>query len=214
MFRNPLKIAILALWMPVAAAATEPAPLGYGLSVTSNNIDRGETQSDDDPAVQGHLEGRMGPVYAGVRASSVKRGADRLEAKVFLGVRPKVGALSLDLNYQRYLYARSGDCCGEVALTVARPVGERGSFGARVALDPEAERLRAEATASLVVARDVAVGGAVGRDSGVAGEPGGDRVSWRLGASRAFADTVTVDVQRHDSNVDPARTVLSIAFEF
>ena len=54
-----------------AAAQQRPPELHYGLAITSNYIDKATTQSHDNPAVQGYVEGSLGMFYGGVWASTV-----------------------------------------------------------------------------------------------------------------------------------------------
>ena len=128
--------AVLAAGVALPVAAQEAPELSYGAAVTSNYIFRGQTQSDNRPALQGYVEGAYGMFYGGVWSSTVDIDDDNLEFDLYAGIRPTFGDLSVDLSYVRYLYNSSGDCCGEVILNLAYPMADLGELGAEFAYDP------------------------------------------------------------------------------
>ena len=65
MIRPTLAAAAL-LGFGLPAAAQDSFSLSYGAAVTSNYIDKGTSQSDGKPAVQGYVEGAYGIFYGGV----------------------------------------------------------------------------------------------------------------------------------------------------
>jgi uncharacterized protein (TIGR02001 family) len=114
MTKFPAAALAASLSLCAAPALAQGLSFSGGMTVTSNYMSRGVTQSMDRPALQfwGEVE-NMG-FYAGVWASSVRLGTDRAEIDLYAGYRFSVGAASFDVGYVRYLYDRSGDCCGEV----------------------------------------------------------------------------------------------------
>jgi hypothetical protein len=60
---------------------------------------------------------------------------------------------------------------------------------------------------------ELAVSGQVGTDFGTLGEDK-DKVAWDPGVSRSFFDEqLTLDLRYHDSNLDPARFVATVAID-
>jgi uncharacterized protein (TIGR02001 family) len=81
--------------------------IGVGLSGTTDYVSRGITQSDSRPAIQGYIEPTYDILYANVWSSNVDFGEGFRGAEIDVtgGVRPKIGALSLNLGYVHYFYA-------------------------------------------------------------------------------------------------------------
>jgi uncharacterized protein (TIGR02001 family) len=59
------------LGLAASTAGAQEFALNYGVAVTSNYISDGVTQSNDNPALQGYVEGSYGLFYGGVWASTV-----------------------------------------------------------------------------------------------------------------------------------------------
>ncbi len=95
--------------VPVEApppAATASFDVSFGVSLTSDYISRGITNSANDLAVQGYIEPSYGWAYLNVWSSNVDYGEDfrGAEIDVALGVRPEFGPMSFDLGYVHYFY--------------------------------------------------------------------------------------------------------------
>ncbi len=208
-----LRAALLGCFAAATAQAQDVPSLSYGVSATTNYIFRGETQSDDRPALQGYVEGELGLFYAGAWASTVDIDDDRAELDLYLGVRPSFGDLEFDIGYIRYLYDETGDCCGEITLGVGAPLGESAEVGAAMFYDPEEGTNWLEATAGVAAPFELYVDGVAGADLGTLGLDG-DKVYGNIGVSRTFGEVATIDLRLHDSNVDPARLVLSGSLDF
>ena len=203
------------LVLAAGPAAAQGAPeLSYGLAVTSNYIFRGSTQSNDNPALQGYVEGAYGIVYAGVWASTVDIDDDSVEFDLYAGVRPSFGDFELDVGYVRYLYDDTGDCCGELALGVGYPMADLGELGAKVWYDPVADTTWTEAAVSVGIVAEFEAGGTIGTDFGTLELGEDDKVAWDLGLSRGLGEFANVDLRYYDSNYDPGRLVLSIGADF
>ena len=136
MLKPCLTAATLVLAIAPPLAAQEAPELSYGAAVTSNYIFRGQTQSNDNPAVQGYVEGAYGMFYGGVWSSTVDFEDNSLEFDLYAGIRPTFGDLTVDLSYVRYLYDNTGDCCGELILNLGYPMADIGELGAEFAYDP------------------------------------------------------------------------------
>ncbi len=208
-----LRLALAATFLAAAAQAQEPPEFSWGVAATSNYIFRGETQSDDQPAIQGYVEGAVGVFYAGAWGSTVDLDDDSFELDLYAGVRPAFGDISFDIGYVRYFYDESGDCCGEIVLGATGPLGDTAEVGAAFYWDPDAETTWLEATAGVAAPFDLFVDGVAGADFGSLGLDG-DKAYGNIGVSRTFAEIATLDLRLHDSNVDPARLVLTASLDF
>lgn len=98
-----------------------PGEVGGSVALTSNYVDRGITQSGNDPAVQGALEYAAGTGIGGTKAyigfwgSNVDLEGDRstahLEIDALFGIRGEIGAIGWDIGGAYYVYpgTRSAD---------------------------------------------------------------------------------------------------------
>ena len=96
---------------PLATTPGVPFDIAFGVTLTSDYISRGITNSNSEPAVQGYVEPSIelptiGAVYLNVWSSNVDfgEGFEGAEIDVGGGIRPQFGALSLDLGYVHYFY--------------------------------------------------------------------------------------------------------------
>lgn len=206
-------LAGMASLIGLPAAAQNAPEVNWGAALTTNYIYRGETQSDDKPAVQGYVEAGAGLFYGGVWASTVDIDDDRAEFDLYVGLRPEFGDLSVDLSYTRFLYDDSGDCCGEIGLALAYPAGAAGEVSGALFGDPEAETLWAEAGGGFVILDAYDASAGLGWDFGTL-DLGKDKFAWNLGVSRGFAEAATLDLRYHDTNLDPARAVVTLSLDF
>lgn len=201
------------------AAAQERPELRYGLGVTSNYIYKGETQSDDDPALQGYVEGSYGMFYGGVWGSTVdfpgdgELGRDSIEFDLYAGMRRTFNLLTVDASYYRYLYDDSGDCCGEFKLAASYPMADLGALGAEVDYDPSEKTRWGALEAELYFGRVWTVGGSVGTDFG-SEDLDERKVAYDVGLNRALGENAKVDLRYFNSNFDPGHVVVSIGMDF
>ena len=224
LIRNITISATAALLLATAPAlaqdenASEPAnwvfDLSFGATVTSNYVSRGTSQSDG-PALQGYLEATYGIFYAGVWASGVDPviTGGNVEVDVYGGIRPEFGDLSLDIGYARYYYPPVGDCCGEGYVKASYAFTDMFSANGEIYRDFEFKTTWAQAGAEISgLPGELVLSGNIGTDFSTLAL-GKDKVAWDVGVSRTFADTVTLDVRYHDSNMDPARIVASLSLD-
>jgi uncharacterized protein (TIGR02001 family) len=211
-------VAVAAVVAGAAAAQTRPE-LGYGVAVTSNYMYKGSTQSNDNPALQGYVEGSLGMFYGGVWASTVdfpgdeEFGEDQVEFDLYAGLRRTFDLLTVDASYYRYLYDHSGDCCGEFKLSAGYPMADLGALGAEMDYDPVNKTKWGVRGAELYFADVWTVGGSVGTDFG-SQDLGERKVAYDLGLNRTLGDTANVDVRYYNSNLDPGHVVVSIGMDF
>lgn len=201
------------------ASAQDGPRLSYGLAVTSNYIYEGTTQSNDNPAVQGYLEGSLDIFYAGLWSSTVdfpgdpEFGRDQFEFDLYAGVRKTFDLLTLDASYYRYLYDSSGDCCGEFRLAANYPMADLGAIDAGFNYDPTGKTKWGTLGAEIYFGEVWTAGGTVGTDFG-SDDLGERKVAYDLGVNRTLGDKANVDVRYYDSNLDPGHVVVSIGMDF
>ncbi|WP_417628648.1 TorF family putative porin [Pararhodobacter aggregans] len=109
----------LALAACAVAATSVPAAafeLSYGVTLTSDYISRGATQTMNHAAIQPWVEASSGGFYGGLWASNVDIGLDDFELDVYGGYRWSVSNTSFDVGYVRYFYNNTGDASGELYL--------------------------------------------------------------------------------------------------
>ncbi len=205
------------VWAADDTAAETPTwafDIAFGAAFTTDYVSRGTSQSAG-PAVQGYVEASYGMVYAGVWASSVSPAitGGNAEIDVYGGIRPEFGDLSLDLGYVHYFYAPGGSCCGELYAKGNYAFTDKFSGGLEfyhdVVLNTNWGAAGVEVSG---LPLELTVSGKVGSDFGSLGL-GVTKVAWDAGVSRTFADTVTLDLRYHDSNVDPARFVATLSVD-
>ena len=209
-----LVAALIALVAPVSAQAQENPRVSWGVLATSNYIYRGISDSDEKPALQGYVTATNGFIYGGAWASTVDIDGDYGELDLYFGVTPEFGQLDVDISYRRFLYNRSGDCCGEIGLALGYPAGSVVDIAGAFYWDPENDTTWAEAGIAGTVYEDFEVGGSIGGDFGSGDFGVEDQVAWDLGVSYGFLESGTVDVRYHQSTNMSARAVLSIGFDF
>lgn len=170
--------------------------LAFGVTATTAYVSRGYDYSDG-PAVQGYVEGSFEWVYLGVWASSLGgplSDPDRVEIDVYGGIRPTFGDLSLDLGYARYLYNRTGDCCGELYGKASYAFTDIGlTPGVELYWDPEDGTNYGVANLAYALPYDFELSGGVGTTFR-------GNVDWNAGISYTYAETVTLDLRYYGSN--------------
>lgn len=213
---NQLKLAaaLFALAAPIAGHAQETPGVSWGALATSNYIYRGITYSGNKPALQGHVTVTDGFIYGGAWASTVDIDGDYGELDLSIGVTPDFGQLDVDISYTRFLYNRSGDCCGEIGLVLGYPLGSVAGVAGGVFWDPESDSTWTEAGLTGTVYEDFEVGGSIGSDFGSGDYGDEDQVAWDLGVYYGFLESGTLDLRYHQSTNMSARAVLSVGFDF
>lgn len=184
-----------------------PVSLAFNVGASTDYVFRGVSQTDEHPQVFGGVDATLGSIgYAGVWASNVDFD-DSTDAEVdfYAGVKPTVGAVSLDVGviYYAYVDAPSGSDYayweGKVAASV--PAGPA-TLGAAVYYSPDffggtGDAWYYEANGAIAVPNsNFTFSGALGRQE-VKGV--GDYTTWNLGVGYAFTDHVGVDVRYWDT---------------
>jgi uncharacterized protein (TIGR02001 family) len=102
--------------VPTAPAAEDDGAwdIAFGATVTSDYISRGISLSSNQAAVQPWVELTVSMFYAGIWMSSLP---GDWEYDPYIGIRPELGPLSLDLGYIAYFTANTGGGSGEAYIT-------------------------------------------------------------------------------------------------
>ncbi|MEZ5870379.1 MAG: TorF family putative porin [Nitratireductor sp.] len=187
--------------------------LSWGVALTSNYVSNGITQSDDKPAAQGYVEISSGIVYTSLWMSSVRLGDDidgydNVEFDLAWGIRPELGPLAFDIGYYRYLYDRTGNCCGEWIATADWKLTDALTVKGGVKYDPASQSRLAKAGFELGFAEKFSV-------SAEYQENLVDHVNdWNAGFGYQLSDTLSLDLRYHDSEISDPRYVATLAWDF
>lgn len=211
-----LKIALAAAVGSLALTGTayaqdEGPSFSFNIGGYSEYVFRGYSQTDEDPAIQGGVDVGMGMFYAGAWASNVDFGdSTDFEFDLYAGVKPAVGAVTLDLGVVYYGYADQPSGADydywEFKAAGSVPAGPA-SLGVAVYYSPEffgntgdAWYYEANAAVSIPDTR-FSVSGAIGRQEV---DLAGDYTTWNAGVGFAVTDNITLDVRYWDTNVSEA----------
>ena len=212
---------------PAPTAAAPSWDISFGGLITNNYVSRGLSQTDGDAAVQVFSEFTTGILYAGMFASNVNYtsvgGGPGVEFDLSIGIRPTLGMLNLDLGYVHYLYTNGaaadyGELFAKASAAIAEPV----TIGGAVFFAPDYGRtgfsaIYAEANAALVLPIaaglwSTSVTGAVGYQS-FDNPAAVDYVTWNAGATFTYAETISLDLRYHDTNISEPLFTASLGFK-
>lgn len=211
---NKLKVSLLAAVGSLAISGVAhaqdegPVSLSFNVGAATEYVFRGVSQTDEDPQVFGGVDATLGSIgYAGVWASNVDFGdSTDFEYDLYAGVKPTVGAVSLDLGVIYYGYADQPSGAnwdyweGKVAASI--PAGPA-TLGAAVYYSPEftgdtGDAWYYEANATVPIPNSkFLVSGALGHQTI---EEAGDYTTWNLGVGFALTDHIGFDVRYWDTD--------------
>ena len=188
--------------------------VAFGATIATRYVSRGVAKSDK-PAFQAYIIPSYDIFYAGLWVSTLTGSLggvvpdDEMEFDLSVGIAPKFGDLALDFGYTRFLYNKSGDCCGEFHVTGSYTFTERFSAGGGLYYTPDSDKAYGAVNASFALPRNFTVSGAVG--SYLNQHP--NEVDWNAGLSYGFADIFILDGRYHDSNAagNHGRFVVSLS---
>ena len=83
---------------------TDRPTCGANVALTTDYVFRGESQSDEGPAVSGGFDCEYKMFYAGVWASSIEGGDASMELDLYGGIKHKFDKIELDLGVIYYAY--------------------------------------------------------------------------------------------------------------
>ncbi|MCR5876297.1 TorF family putative porin [Phenylobacterium sp. J426] len=211
---NKLKVSLLAAVGSLAISGVAhaqdegPVSLSFNIGSATDYVFRGVSQTDEDPQVFGGVDATLGSIgYAGVWASNVDFGdGTDFEYDIYAGVRPTLGAVSLDIGVIYYGYADQPSGAdydyweGKIAASV--PAGPA-TLGAAVFYSPnffgatdDAWYYEANATYAIPETK-FSISGAIGHQY-VDGP--GDYTTWNVGLGFALTDNIGFDVRYWDTD--------------
>lgn len=208
--RSVLAGAGLAGVLAAAAPATaQESGLRFfaGVDVVSNYVASGVTQSDGKPALQPFFTIAKNGFYAGTWMSMVDFGdEDNWEIDLYLGYRKLLANdLFVDLGYARYMYDRSGDCCGELKMTLAYPLQSNLGLKGFLAYNPQSKDWNRRVTLAYEVNEQLGLAGVYGRSDLHSHD------YWGVGASYAIDDSWAVAVSYQGSESGDEGLVFTVS---
>lgn len=198
----------LALVAGTLSAQAQGLSFSGGVTLTSNYMSRGVTQSNNRPALQFYAEGEAAGLYLGVFGSTVRLAPDEFEFDLYGGYRFSVGAASFDLGYARYLYDSTGNCCGEFYALAEMDLAPGTLFGGIYVDGARGHTLN---DVHLGVSYDFGQGFSSSLTAGRG--PGGARYGI-LGVGYAVNDNLSVEAGYHITNQQRNQLVVSAGFNF
>lgn len=127
----------------VAGVGVANAEISGSVSMTSDYVFRGISQTNGGPAIQGSMDYTNGMFYAGAWGSNVDfGGAESMELDLYAGITPTTGPISWDLSVVGYFYPGAADAGAEFdyyegIAGASFDVTEQVSVGGQVAYSPE-----------------------------------------------------------------------------
>jgi len=201
--------AVAGLMVAAAPVTAQEGELRYfaGVDVVSNYVASGVTQSDGKPAIQPFFTIAKNGFYAGTWMSMVDFGdEDNWEIDLYLGYRTLLeNDLFVDFGYARYMYDRSGDCCGEVKMTLAYPLLSNLGLKGFLAYNPQSKDWNRRLTLAYEVNEQLGIAGVYGKSDLHSHD------YWGVGASYAFDDSWAVGLSYQGSESGDEGVVFTVS---
>jgi uncharacterized protein (TIGR02001 family) len=190
-------------------AANAEGTVSGSVTLTTDYVFRGITQSDSNPAVQGSFDYTNGMFYAGAWASSIDFNADEsMELDLYVGITPTTGPVSWDLAVVGYFYPGATDAFGEydyyegIVGASINPV-EPLTLGAQIAYSPDffgetGTGLYYEVNGGYAFTDMFGVSAAWGNQDV---DDAGDYDTWNIGGTLALHG-FDLDLRYHDTDID------------
>lgn len=94
----------------IAGVGAANAEVSGSVSMVSDYVFRGISQSDGGPAIQGSFDWSQDMVYAGLWGSSTSLGGgESMEIDAYVGITPTTGPVSWDISLVGYFYPNADD---------------------------------------------------------------------------------------------------------
>jgi uncharacterized protein (TIGR02001 family) len=210
----------------IAGVGAANAEVSATISLTSDYVFRGVSQTDNGPAVQGSFDYTQGMFYAGAWGSNVDFGPfgtthGSMELDAYVGVTPTTGPIDWDLSLVGYFYPNGDDAAfgGEMdyfegIVGASTKLTEQFTLGAQLAYSPEyfgevGDSLYYEVNGAFAFNDAVSVSAAWGTqtfdDNGAAGP---DWETWNIGGSYAVHG-FTFDLRYHDTDISGMDSIVN-----
>lgn len=201
--------AVIALLLPSTVLA-ENLSFGGGVTVTSNSLSDGLSDTGNSPAIQPYFEIAKNGFYAGLSATNLKDDVgNRAELDLALGYRGETGSgLGYDLGYTQHFYDKTHAASSELAVSLGVPVTDRLSVSGEVSYDLAEKTFGESVGAEFVLADAWTLHADIGR-----ADPSAS-VNWGAGVGYALDDRTTLDLQVQDTVTTSPLVALSVNFAF
>lgn len=201
--------AIIALLLPTTVLA-EDLSFGGGVTVTSNSLSDGLSETGNSPAIQPYFELTKNGFYAGVWATNLKDDVgNRAELDLSLGYRGETAAgIGYDLGYTQHFYDKTHAASSELAVSLGVPVNDQLSASGEVSYDLAEKTFGESLGAEFVLADAWTLHADVGR-----ADPSAS-VNWGAGVGYALDDRTTLDFQVQDTASTSPLAALSVNYAF
>lgn len=216
-----LKLALAAAVGSLALAGAAQAQddtgpsFSFNVGAATDYVFRGFSQTDEDPQVFGGVDASMGIAYAGLWVSNVDfLDSTDAEFDIYAGVKPTLGAVTLDLGVIYYGYIDKGASnydYWEFKAAASVPAGPA-TIGVATYYSPNFfgvadDAFYYEANAAVAIPETkFTVSGAIGRQE----QDGGlDYTTWNVGAGFALTDNLSFDVRYFDTDASKIEDPLS-----
>ena len=202
-------VAVITLPLPSAVLA-EDLSFGGGVTVTSNSLSDGLSETGNSPAIQPYFELSKNGFYAGAWATNLKDDlGNRAELDLTLGYRGETAAgLGYDLGYTQHFYDKTHAASSELALALGVPVNDQLTVSGEVSYDLAEKTFGESLGAEFELANAWTLHADVGR-----ADPSAS-VNWGAGVSYGIADRTTVDFQVQDTATTSPLPALSLTYAF
>jgi len=198
--------ALVLLTAAQAAHAQSQSEVSYNLSVVTDYVFRGFSQSDEDLAVQGGIDVGVDGFYAGGWASTVDFGDDTdAEVDIYGGYRTQLAGFDVDIGAVAYLYVGQPSAADydyiELKAGASRAIGPA-TIGIVTYYSPDffgvdEEAFYAEVKSSFALSPSLTASGALGHQSLDVND---DYATWNVGLTYAFPSLFSLDVRYHDTD--------------
>lgn len=204
-----------------AAAPAFADDVAFNVSVTSDYVFRGLTQTDKDPAIQGGVDfSTDSGWYGGAWASNVDFGdSTDAEVDIYGGYTTEAGGFAWDFGAIAYTYVGAPDGVSydtvELKAAASRAIGPA-TFGGAIYWSPDSwgvdgTQTYYEFNAAYALNDKIELSGAIGRQTY---DPGADYTTWNLGGTYALTDKLGLDVRYHDTNISGVGERVNVSLRY
>lgn len=204
-------VALIAGVVAASGARAQDLTVYGGITATTNYVFRSVTFSDDQPAIQPYIEAEINGFYAGIWASNADFGpgtTDDFEVDYYLGYRGETpGGFSYDINYARFTFDDTGNCCGELNLNLGLSVTDTIGLSTAFAYDPDAETLASGLGASYAITDALSISGTFGHDEVFSHN------YWDVGVNYGLNEKAALDVRYFDTSSGDSIVALALSYD-
>jgi len=219
-------MAMLASAATTGVAAAQDGSISASVTLTTDYVFRGVSQTDGGAAIQGSFDYTNGMFYAGIWGSNVDFGATgftetaSMELDLYMGVTPSTGPINWDIGIVGYFYPNGDDQITgggemdyyEALIGASMDLTPQFTLGAQLGYTPEyfgetGEATYVELNGAYAFTDAMSVSGAFGTQDF---DAGGDYDTWNLGAAWAMHG-FTLDLRYHDTDISGLDEILNFS---